>query len=573
MAQGSIFSIFGTGLGPPLPGVQAGRFPIESTLAGVTLRLQHQTGEVLAAYPLFASAGQINALLPSNTPIGLVLVSVSYQGRSSSPEPVKVVRSSFGTFTRNSAGSGPAIVQNFVSPSELPLNAPSTPARPGQTVILWGTGLGPITAADNLAPPVGDRAEPVEVTLGTRPVTIDYRGRSGCCSGVDQINFRIPPDSPLGCAVPLGVKVQNSIHSNLTSIAISADGSPCRDTWNPPGTARRWGEVFLVRTVTGSNTQDQAGAYFTEGAPAPRIPVTGTCTSALPRPTGGLAAGPELALSGPQGRWSLVREAAVGYAPGPAGAPLVLVPGAYSVTAPGGADIGPFQASLVAGSPLVWTSLSGARSSGLTVNWTGGDPATQHVVIASESFICTAAVTAGSLRLPEAVTTNLPPQLSLRVGSLTLAAFEAPGLDRGALSYTQWTARTAPVGEPLLAASPIRLPGGQVIMAEIAAGGAERQRGLMQRPSLEADRGMLFLFERSDSYSFWMFRTLIPLDIIWMDSGRRVVFISANTPPCPSENSLSCPVYGGREPSQYVLEIGAGQAARYGLRLGDRLEW
>ena len=95
----------------------------------------------------------------------------------------------------------------------------------------------------------------------------------------------------------------------------------------------------------------------------------------------------------------------------------------------------------------------------------------------------------------------------------------------------------------------------------------------MLRPELAADRGMLFLYNRPDFLSFWMFRTLIPLDIIWMNQDRRIVFISANTPPCPSSNPDNCPLYGGKELSQFVLEIGSGRAAELGLRPGDRLTW
>jgi hypothetical protein len=107
----------------------------------------------------------------------------------------------------------------------------------------------------------------------------------------------------------------------------------------------------------------------------------------------------------------------------------------------------------------------------------------------------------------------------------------------------------------------------------LALTGAEQQRGLMQRTELSAGRGMLFLFDRSQTLGFWMFGTLIPLDIIWTDPSRRIVFISANTPPCRSADPAGCPVYGPAGPAQFVLEIGGGEAARLGLRLGDRLDW
>jgi uncharacterized membrane protein (UPF0127 family) len=95
----------------------------------------------------------------------------------------------------------------------------------------------------------------------------------------------------------------------------------------------------------------------------------------------------------------------------------------------------------------------------------------------------------------------------------------------------------------------------------------------MSRTDLPSDRGMLFLFNQPDILTFWMYQTLIPLDIIWTDSSRRIIFISANTPPCTSANSSNCPLYGPQQRSQYVLELAAGAAAQNGLKLEDQLNW
>lgn len=522
-------------------------------MAGVSIRLVHQSGQTLAAIPLFASATQINALLPSATPVGLVTISVTYNGRTSGPEAFKVVRSSFGAFTGNSAGTGPAIVQNYVSPSSLPLNSPGAPAVPGQTVILWGTGLGPISTADADGPAPGNRAEPIEVTLASRPVPVDYQGRSGCCAGVDQINFRIPDDAPLGCALPLLVKVQNGVLSNFTTIAISAKGGPCSDPFNLPGRARRWGEVNLF--------PDMVTALFAESEPPPRLPVPGSCASAFGPAGRALNASPALTLNSnlalpgdPPG--SYVRRN------------LSLGPGAFSLEAPGGPDVGAFRASLAAPSGFTWTTLAGSRSAGLTASWTG--PA-DYVTVSGPTFVCTASGT--SFTVPPAVLAGLPSQVPVQMAGVTQASFSAPGLDAGLIRYHAATIRNVSLGEPLLAATPVRLPDGRSILAELAVTAAEQERGLMQRTELAADRGMLFLFDRPQTLTFWMFGTLLPLDILWLDANRRIVFLSANTPPCGSSNPSVCPVYGPREPTLSVLEIGAGQAARLGLRLGDRLDW
>ena len=128
-----------------------------------------------------------------------------------------------------------------------------------------------------------------------------------------------------------------------------------------------------------------------------------------------------------------------------------------------------------------------------------------------------------------------------------------------------------PEAETRLPTVPITLPSGKQIRAEIATDPADQARGLMFRTHLSPDQGMLFVFPDPGQHPFWMYQTLIPLDIVWMDSDRRIVFVSGNTPPCPPESGQNCPNYGGQHVAQYVLELPAGAAAGYGLKPGDRL--
>ncbi len=82
---------------------------------------------------------------------------------------------------------------------------------------------------------------------------------------------------------------------------------------------------------------------------------------------------------------------------------------------------------------------------------------------------------------------------------------------------------------------------------------------------------MLFFFNTPGLHAFWMFETFIPLDIIWLDTDRRIVTISADTPPCP--DGVNCPLYPPSEPAKYVLELAGGEASRRGLGIGDQLDW
>lgn len=113
----------------------------------------------------------------------------------------------------------------------------------------------------------------------------------------------------------------------------------------------------------------------------------------------------------------------------------------------------------------------------------------------------------------------------------------------------------------------VRLPGGQVIHAEVMVQPADLMRGMMFRESLAPDRGMLFVHGKPGRYPYWMFQCLIPLDIIWMDASKRIVEISAETPPCKGDEA-SCPTYGGNHDAQFVLELAGGMAKKYGLQPG-----
>jgi uncharacterized protein len=95
----------------------------------------------------------------------------------------------------------------------------------------------------------------------------------------------------------------------------------------------------------------------------------------------------------------------------------------------------------------------------------------------------------------------------------------------------------------------------------------ELVRGLMGVEHLGANEGMLFVFGADGVYPFWMKDTLIPLDIIWMDSDGRVVFINRNAQSCAASCSLIDPGVTAR----FVLEVNAGTSESIGLGVGDLL--
>ena len=117
----------------------------------------------------------------------------------------------------------------------------------------------------------------------------------------------------------------------------------------------------------------------------------------------------------------------------------------------------------------------------------------------------------------------------------------------------------------------VTLPTGKKILAETMVRDMDVIRGLMFRDSLAQGRGMLLIQNTEAVHATFTYNVRIPLDIVWMDRNQRIVQISANTPPCTSKSAKACPIYGEKIKSRYVLELNAGAAAAYGLKIGDRL--
>jgi uncharacterized protein (TIGR03437 family) len=149
IAQGSIFTMFGTGLGPSSSPSLA--FPLSTNLGGVTISV-YQGDAPVSAIPIFVSPGQVNAIMPSTAPIGQDTVVLSYQGTAIASATVQVVAASFGIFSVNSSGSG----QGIVTTSSDSVIGYNSSAHPGDTLIIWGTGLGAISGSDANSPPVGN---------------------------------------------------------------------------------------------------------------------------------------------------------------------------------------------------------------------------------------------------------------------------------------------------------------------------------------------------------------------------------------------------------------------------------
>ncbi len=109
-------------------------------------------------------------------------------------------------------------------------------------------------------------------------------------------------------------------------------------------------------------------------------------------------------------------------------------------------------------------------------------------------------------------------------------------------------------------------PSGHVfVSAEIVGTPGQWEQGLMFRKSLAENGGMLFVFPNEQARTFWMKNTMIPLDIIFIDSNSTIIDIKQNFAPCQKD---PCETYTSL-PTQYVLEVNAGFVNRNNITIGD----
>jgi uncharacterized protein (TIGR03437 family) len=488
IAQGSMFVVYGSNLGTTSTGSLS--FPLPNQIDGTSIQVT-SGGTTVDAIMIYTTPGQVGAILPSDTPTGAGKLTLTYNNQASAPVDVQIVKSSFGAFALNQGGSGPAVIQNYVSQTSEPVNTITTPATPGQTVILWGTGLGPLPAGntDAGAPPVLNMQSSLNVIVwvGTTPAAVSYAGRSGCCSGVDQIVFTVPQGVE-GCYLPVSVSA-GGVVSNFTSMAVEpAAGAGCSDADGinsadvktlessgavklgsvnlthislslAPSTPAVFSDVATGVFGTYSNAQLSASLGLTQS------PSVGGCTvsqflglNPLPvdptKPTP-LDAGSTLSISGPAGAQSIASTSTGVYSAVLGGVPLDQIltakstpayfsAGSYTLT--GGGSGGSFSDSFTIPTDITWTNSSSlstiSRGSGLTVTWSGGsDP--NFVTISGtasaasgglgpnattpgNAFLCIAPASAGTFTVPSWVLETLPSTQGEFASSFLLVGTQIP---------------------------------------------------------------------------------------------------------------------------------------------------
>lgn len=140
-------------------------------------------------------------------------------------------------------------------------------------------------------------------------------------------------------------------------------------------------------------------------------------------------------------------------------------------------------------------------------------------------------------------------------------------METTAQSITASPNQTVALGQVLPISAIAIVPNGTRIELEVARTPEQQAQGLMYRPTLPNNRGMLFQFPSAQRVQFWMKNVPVPLDMVFLRNGV-IQYIQTAARPCASE---PCPTYGPNVPIDQVIELRAGRARELNLRNGDRI--
>jgi uncharacterized protein (TIGR03437 family) len=502
IAQGSIFLLVGSGMGPTPTAISTAPFQ-SANVGGTTVTVTSSSGATANVPLYYTSDAQVSALLPSNTAVGSATITVSYGGSTSASASFLVAANNLGIFTEGQNGQGPAIVTNpdysLISAAPgtgtLAGGGPGTfngAANAGDTLILWGTGLGPVSGNETAGAGLGANMPslPLTVWIGGMQAQVTYQGRSGCCIGEDQIVFVVPAGVPTGCSVPLIVQIGNLV-SNATMLPLATSGRVCTPA-NPAMSVSQvqglssatspptFAQIILQRQLVANNAsgliyEDTAAAGFAQlTVPAAVQPLVasyfdsiplGTCTTyntvtAITIPSAsysGVDAG-KITLTNSSGSMSITPKPSGGlptqYSAVLSQTATYFFGGPYTVSAPGGVGIGNFNAGFTISSTPTWTAANEfqiskgiTRASGMTVTWTGGSSAylveiggkaaTDNTGAVGAGFTCRVPSTLGTFTVPSTILFALPGTLYAEIDfrpTLTPVPVSASGLTYGAIS-------------------------------------------------------------------------------------------------------------------------------------------
>lgn len=200
VAPGSWIEIYGASLSNTTRGWTLADFTgltAPTSLDGVSVSIGGKQ-----AFIDYVNPGQINALLPSDTPLGNQQIIVTNGSKSSAPYPVTVNATQAGLLAPpnfNVAGVQYAVAiftdGAYALPAGSLAGVNTRPARPGDVLTLYGVGFGPVipdTPAGQLAQQLTTLALPFQMNIGGAPASLLYYGLAPNFTGLYQFNLMVP---------------------------------------------------------------------------------------------------------------------------------------------------------------------------------------------------------------------------------------------------------------------------------------------------------------------------------------------------------------------------------------------
>jgi uncharacterized protein (TIGR03437 family) len=472
IAPGSLFIIKGVNLNnQPLTALQSTLPPGLPAILNETSVSVVMNGVTFKPGIYYTSPTQLGVVLPSSTPPGTGSLTVTNGAITSKPVEIQVVASAMGFDALYGTGTGPAVATDAAGNLITPVNS----ASPGQTVILWGSGIGADTSNDDKTYPMNQNdlaSTPFQVFIGGIQGSVLYRGRSAF-PGVDQVNVTIPLNVPPGCYVSVQA-LSGIVVSNVVTLPIVSGSGPCID--RALGIGPTQAELLtsqgivnvaaLAVSQTGASASfvrfsgGQFGAYFgIDSLTSESLVSSGGCVLQPPVPPSGevpdfqrstLDPGTVLVSGSAHTEVLTLRKN------GPWDYSADFANRVYAATGEtftfdngnGSSSVGHLSASLNFPAPLIWTNISAPapilRTEGLVISWTGGAPDSYVSIKGSSAllvdgwslsptFACAAPANLGRFTVPPQILLALPQgRLTVNIANQTVPQqLTASGIDFG----------------------------------------------------------------------------------------------------------------------------------------------
>ena len=215
ISVGAYAALFGSQLAGAL--AVADRLPLADTLDQTSVFISGSTMPLL-----FASSGQVNGIIPFDVTSGRRHTLLVQRGVTlSAPLQVLIVGAQPALFSKNSSGGGQALIERVSPDGSRSLAEPGTPARPGDVLVIYASGLGPVSGDVSVADaspvsPLAQTVNPVTISVGEVQAAVSFAGLTPGFAGLYQVNAALPVGAPVGNAVPVVASVAEATSPPVT---------------------------------------------------------------------------------------------------------------------------------------------------------------------------------------------------------------------------------------------------------------------------------------------------------------------------------------------------------------------